>query len=101
MDGNTVESVASFVYHGIWHFTVSDGQCRPDLTHRIGLACAVLMSLKRGPDISPPATSPPGHEPAGHEPAGHEPATGGSQARQRWVKSPPNHELVLACTGKI
>ena len=55
----------------------------------------------RGPDISPPATSPPGHEPAGQEPAGHEPATGGSQARQRWVKSPPNHELVLACTGKI
>ena len=49
-----------------------------------------------GPVISPPATSPPGHEPAGHEPA-----TGGSQARQRWVKSPPNHELVLACTGKI
>ena len=30
-----------------------------------------------------------GHKPAGHEPAGHEPATGGSQARQRWVKSPP------------
>ena len=24
----------------------------------------------------------------GHKPAGHEPATGGSQARQRWVKSP-------------
>ena len=47
MDGNTVESVASFVYHGIWHFTVSDGQCRPDLTRRIGLACAVLMSLKQ------------------------------------------------------
>jgi len=47
MDGNTVESVASFVYHGIWHFTVSDGQCRPDLTRRIGLACAVLTSLKQ------------------------------------------------------
>jgi len=47
MDGNTVESVASFVYHGIWHFIVSDGQCRPDLTRRIGLACAVLMSLKQ------------------------------------------------------
>ena len=30
-----------------------------------------------------------GHEPAGHEPAGHEPAIGGSQARQRWVTSPP------------
>ena len=30
-----------------------------------------------------------------------EPATAGSQARQRWVKSPPNHELVLACTGKM
>jgi len=41
-----------------------------------------------------PATSPPGHEPAGHKPAGHEPAgqklaTGESQARQRWGKSPP------------
>ena len=30
-----------------------------------------------------------GHKPAGHKPAGHEPAIGGSQARQRWVKSPP------------
>ena len=26
---------------------VSDGQCRPDLTRRIGLACAVMTSLKR------------------------------------------------------
>jgi len=25
----------------------SDGQCRPDLTGRIGLACAVMTSLKR------------------------------------------------------
>ena len=45
VDGNTVESVNSFVYLG--SLQSSDGQCRPDLTHRIGLACAVMTSLKR------------------------------------------------------
>jgi len=72
--------------------------------HFVGLPCllaSVTGHWSRGPDISPPATSPPGHEPAGHEPVGHEPAIGGSQARQRWVKSLPNHELVLPGTGKI
>ena len=46
VDGNTVESVNSFVYLG--SLQSSDGQCRrPDLTRRIGLACAVMTSLKR------------------------------------------------------
>ena len=45
MDGNTVESVDSFVYLG--SLQSSDGQCRPDLARRIGLACAVMTSLKR------------------------------------------------------
>jgi len=55
---------------------------------------ATIVPNYQGPDISSP-----GHEPAGHEPAGQKPATEGSQARQRWVNSPPNHELALACTG--
>jgi len=46
VDGNTVESVNSFVYLD-GSLQSSDGQCRPDLTRRIGLACAVLTSLKR------------------------------------------------------
>ena len=45
MDGNTVESVDHFVYLG--SLQSSGGQCRPDLTLRIGLACAVTTSLKR------------------------------------------------------
>jgi len=45
VDGNTVESVNSFVYVG--SLQSSDGQCRPDQTRRIGLACAVMTSLKR------------------------------------------------------
>ena len=45
VDGNTVESVDSFVYLG--SLQSSDGQCRPDLARRIGLACAVMTSLKR------------------------------------------------------
>jgi len=45
VDGNTVESVNSFVYLG--SLQTSDGQCRPGLTRRIGLACAVMTSLKR------------------------------------------------------
>jgi len=45
VDGNTVESVDSFVNLGI--LQSPDGQCRPDLTRRIGLACAVTTSLKR------------------------------------------------------
>jgi len=43
VDGNTVKSVDSFLYLGI--LQSSDGQCRPDLTRRIGLACAVMTSL--------------------------------------------------------
>ena len=45
VDGNIVESVSSFVYFA--SLQSSDGQCRPDLTRRIGLACAVMTSLKR------------------------------------------------------
>jgi len=45
VNGITVESVNSFVY--LVSLQSSDGQCRPDLTHRIGLACAVMTSLKR------------------------------------------------------
>ena len=45
VDGNIVESVNSFVYLG--SLQSSDGQCRPDLTRRIGLSCAVITSLKR------------------------------------------------------
>jgi len=45
VDSNTVESVNSFVYLG--SFQSSYGQCRPDLTRRIGLACAMMTSLKR------------------------------------------------------
>jgi len=45
VNGNTVESVDSFVYLGI--LQLWDGQCRPDLTRRIGLACAIMTSLKR------------------------------------------------------
>ena len=46
VDGNTVvESVNSFVYFG--NLQSSDGQCRPGLTRHIGLACAVMTSLKR------------------------------------------------------
>ena len=45
VDSNTVESVNSFVYLG--SLQSSDGQCRPDLMRRIGLACAVMTSLKR------------------------------------------------------
>jgi len=45
LDGNVVESVDSIVYLG--SLQSSDGQCRPDLTRRIGLACAVMTSLKR------------------------------------------------------
>ena len=45
VDGNTVESIDSFVYLG--SLQSSDGQCRPDLTRRIGHACAVMTSLKR------------------------------------------------------
>jgi len=45
VDGNTVESVNSFVCLG--SLQSSDGQCRPDLTRRIGLACAIMTSLKR------------------------------------------------------
>ena len=44
MNGNTVESVNSFVYLG--SLQSSDGQCRPDLTRHISLACAVMTSLK-------------------------------------------------------
>ena len=36
VDGNTVESVCSFVYLG--SLQSSDGHCRPDLTRRIGFA---------------------------------------------------------------
>jgi len=46
VDGNTVESVDSFVYLD-GSLQSSGGQCRPDLTRRIGLACAVTTSLKR------------------------------------------------------
>jgi len=45
VDGNTVESVDGFVYLG--SLQSSDGQCRPDLTCHIGLACAVITSLKQ------------------------------------------------------
>ena len=45
VDGNIVESVNSFVYLG--SLQSSNNQCRPDLTRRIGLACAVMTSLKR------------------------------------------------------
>jgi len=48
VNGNTVESVNSFVYLG--SLQSLDGQCRPDLTRCIGLAsvaCAVMTSLKR------------------------------------------------------
>jgi len=44
VDGNTVESVDHFVYLG--SLQSSGGQCRPALTRRIGLACAVTTSLK-------------------------------------------------------
>ena len=43
VDGNAIESVDSFVYHG--SLQSSDGQCRPELTCRVGLACAVMMSF--------------------------------------------------------
>ena len=45
VDGSAVESVNGFVCLG--DLQSSDGQCRPDLTRRIGLACAVMTSLKR------------------------------------------------------
>ena len=45
VDGNTVESVDSFVHLG--SLQSSDGQCRPDLTRRIGLTYSVMTSLKR------------------------------------------------------
>jgi len=45
VDSNVVESVYSFDYIG--SLQSSDGQCHPDLTCRIGLACAVMTSLKR------------------------------------------------------
>jgi len=45
VDGSIVESIDSLVYLG--SLQSSDGQCRPDLTRRIGLACAVMTSLKR------------------------------------------------------
>jgi len=44
VESNTVKSVDSFVYLGC--LQSSDGQCRPDLTCRIGLACSVKTSLK-------------------------------------------------------
>ena len=48
VDGNRpiVESVNSFVYLD-GSLQSSDGQFRPDLTRHIGLACAVMTSLKR------------------------------------------------------
>ena len=46
VDGNIAESVNSFVYLD-GSLQSSDGQFRPDLTCHIGLACAVMTSLKR------------------------------------------------------
>jgi len=43
--GIQVDSHDNFVYFG--SLQSLDGQCRPDLTRRIGLACAVMTSLKR------------------------------------------------------
>jgi len=45
VDGNIVESIDSFVYLG--SLQSSDGQCRPNLARRIGLACAAMTSIKR------------------------------------------------------
>ena len=45
VNSNTVKSVDSFVYLG--SLQSLEGQCRPDLTCRIGLTCSVMKSLKR------------------------------------------------------
>jgi len=43
VDGNTVDSVDSFVYLG--SLLSSDGHCRPDINRRIGLASSVMSAL--------------------------------------------------------
>jgi len=43
VDGNTVDSVDSFVYLG--SVLTSDGYCHPDINRRIGQASSVMSSL--------------------------------------------------------